>query len=111
LFGLTSNILAGTYKLYNLRLRRQTVDKKEGEGAVESKKIEAFVYPVVFLLQTNLLDSEYRSTLLQLTSDCADFCLPATSLGYLTLDDGALGLAGSMSSLIGLYNAWEKVRK
>ena len=45
MFGLASNILAGVYKLYNLRLRRQTVDKKEGEGVVESKKIERYDYP------------------------------------------------------------------
>jgi len=95
MFGLASNILAGVYKLYNLRLRRQTVDKKEGEGVVESKKIE----------------HEWKTASLQLTSDVADICIPGTALGYFNLDDGAVGLAGSLSSLIGLYSAWEKVRK
>lgn len=40
MLGLASSILAGFYKLYGLNARRQRVDKKEGEGAVESKKIE-----------------------------------------------------------------------
>jgi len=95
LFGLVSNVAAGFYKLYHLRARRLQVDKKEGEGAVESKKIER----------------EWRAASLQLTSDLADVCLPSTALGYLKLDDGAVGLAGCTSSLIGLYSAWEKVRK
>jgi hypothetical protein len=38
-----SNTLAGLYKLYHLRQRRQVIDKKEGEGVVESKKVERYV--------------------------------------------------------------------
>jgi len=95
MMGLASSIVSGVYKLYGLRLRRQQVNKKEGEGVVEGKKIER----------------EWHAARLQLMSDCCDICLPATSLGLLGLDDGMLGLAGSTSSLIGLYNAWEKVRQ
>ncbi|KAF2669881.1 putative peroxisomal membrane protein PMP27 [Microthyrium microscopicum] len=95
MFGLASSIVSGVYKLNGLRLRRGQVDRKEGEGVVESKKIER----------------EWNTARLQLISDCCDICLPATNLGILGLDDGILGLAGSTSSLIGLYNAWEKVRQ
>jgi len=94
MMGLASSILSGAYTLYHLNLRKQKVDKKEGEGVVESKKIE----------------KQWSTARLQLVSDLCDICIPSTSLGYLNLDDGLVGLAGTTSSLIGLYNAWEKVR-
>jgi peroxin-11B len=39
LVGLVSSALAGVYSLQKLRQRSRAVDKKEGEGAVESKKV------------------------------------------------------------------------
>jgi peroxin-11B len=45
---------------------------------------------------------------LQLLSDIADFCIPSSALGYLNLDDGFVGLAGMVSSYIGLQGAWQK---
>jgi peroxin-11B len=29
-------------------------------------------------------------------------------LGYLDLDDGLIGLAGTLSSLLGVYGTWQK---
>ena len=40
LVGLVFNTVAGLYSLWRLRLREQGLDKKDGEGVVESKKIE-----------------------------------------------------------------------
>ena len=37
--GLLFNAVAGTYTLWQLRQREQSIDKKEGEGVVESKTI------------------------------------------------------------------------
>ena len=37
--GLVFNAVAGTYTLWQLRQREQAIDKNEGEGVVESKKI------------------------------------------------------------------------
>lgn len=38
--GLTCNALAGLYALWTLRERERKLDRKEGEGVVELKKIE-----------------------------------------------------------------------
>jgi peroxin-11B len=43
LLGLSSSVVAGLYTLSKLRARRANVDKKEGEGVVESKKIDKYV--------------------------------------------------------------------
>jgi peroxin-11B len=40
--GLLCNALAGVYTLYKLREKEQGLDKKEGEGVVEGKKIERY---------------------------------------------------------------------
>jgi len=94
LVGLVSSALAGVYSLEKLRQRSRTVDKKEGEGAVESKKVAR----------------EWNVAILQLTCDLADITVPATALGIVNLDDGIVGLLGTFSSLVGMYNAWERCR-
>ena len=38
-FGLTFSTISGFYALWRLRLREQTIDKNDGEGVVEGKKI------------------------------------------------------------------------
>jgi peroxin-11B len=45
---------------------------------------------------------------MQLISDLCDLTVPATFLGYTNLDDGLIGLAGTVSSLLGVYGAWQK---
>lgn len=46
---------------------------------------------------------------LQLLSDVCDITVPAFGLGMAPfLDDGIVGLAGTTSSLIGVYSVWKK---
>lgn len=42
--GLTCNAIAGLYTLWQLRQREQRIDKNEGEGVVESKKVIRSVF-------------------------------------------------------------------
>ena len=51
---------------------------------------------------------ERATTNLQLLSDVCDLTIPTTALGYLELDDGIVGLAGTASSLIGIWMTWKK---
>ncbi|KAL8730130.1 MAG: hypothetical protein Q9181_004768 [Wetmoreana brouardii] len=90
--GLLFNTAAGLYTLWGLRQREQEVDRADGEGVVESKKIER----------------ERAATNLQLISDVCDLTIPSSALGYANLDDGIVGLAGTVSSLIGVWGAWKK---
>ncbi|KAL9135204.1 MAG: hypothetical protein Q9175_003608 [Cornicularia normoerica] len=90
--GLTCNAIAGLYILWQLRQREQRIDKNEGEGVVESKTIM----------------KERNTTNLQLISDLCDLTIPSTALGYANLDDGIVGLAGTVSSLIGVWSIWKK---
>ncbi|KAF1823830.1 peroxisomal biogenesis factor 11 [Dissoconium aciculare CBS 342.82] len=91
--GLVCNILASVYTLYNLQAAtKKKADSADAEKAVELKKLQ----------------STSRATQLQLFSDLCDFTIPSTALGFITLDDGLVGLAGTTSSIIGLRSAWAK---
>ncbi|KAK3645753.1 Peroxisomal membrane protein PMP27 [Elasticomyces elasticus] len=93
LVGLSCNIVAGTYQLYNLRVAaRKQRDSQDAEKAVEAKKLER----------------DQRATQLQLISDICDSIVPSAALGLVNFDDGIVGLAGTTSSLIGLFAAWQK---
>lgn len=34
--------------------------------------------------------------------------VPVTALGWASLDDGIVGIAGTVSSLLGVYGQWKK---
>ena len=44
----------------------------------------------------------------QLISDLCDLTVPTPALGLIKFDDGIVGIAGTISSLIGLQAAWKK---
>lgn len=52
--------------------------------------------------------SERAASQLQLISDLCDLTVPASALGWVGFDDGFVGLAGTLSSLIGVYSQWKK---
>jgi len=90
--GLLCSALSGTYTLYQLRTKAAAISKENGEGVVESKRLE----------------KERAAINLQLISDLCDLTVPSAALGYANFDDGIVGLAGTVSSLIGIYNTWRK---
>lgn len=90
--GILCSLVAQLYTLHILRQREARVDKKEGEGVVESKKIAL----------------ERSASHLQLFSDLCDLAIPSSALGWVGFDDGLVGLAGTVSSLIGLQLQWRK---
>ncbi|CAH0056433.1 unnamed protein product [Clonostachys solani] len=91
-FGILFSIAGQLYTQYRLNQREAKVDKKDGEGVVESKRIAI----------------ERAASRLQLVSDLADLTIPTSGLGWVNLDDGVVGLAGTLSSLIGIYTQWKK---
>ncbi|KAG7286577.1 hypothetical protein NEMBOFW57_008888 [Staphylotrichum longicolle] len=90
--GIACSIVGQLYTLYRLRQREARVDRKEGEGVLESKRIAM----------------ERAASRLQLTSDFCDLTVPVSALGWVAFDDGLVGLAGTLSSLIGVYSQWKK---
>jgi peroxin-11B len=112
LMGLLFSVASGAYSLYSLRQQQARIDKKDGEGVVASKKIEKYVALSVDTIWPGKLMTRFRERAvvnLQLISDLCDLTLPTTALGFANFDDGFIGLAGTVSSLIGVHNQWKKV--
>lgn len=56
----------------------------------------------------NVYYRERSVSQLQLLSDFCDLTVPLSALGWVNLDDGIVGLAGTLSSVLGVYNQWKK---
>ncbi|CAG8978690.1 hypothetical protein HYALB_00004673 [Hymenoscyphus albidus] len=92
MFGLLFSTMSSVYSLYGLRQQQARIDKKDGEGVVTLKRIE----------------KERAAINLQLISDLCDLTIPTSAIGLIGFDDGFVGLAGTVSSLLGLYSQWKK---
>ncbi|CAG8953555.1 hypothetical protein HYFRA_00010013 [Hymenoscyphus fraxineus] len=92
MFGLLFSTMSSVYSLYGLRQQQARIDKKDGEGVVTLKRIE----------------KERNAINLQLVSDLCDLTIPTSAIGLIGFDDGFVGLAGTVSSLLGLYSQWKK---
>jgi len=90
--GILFSVVSGGYSLWNLRVQEGRIDRKEGEGVVAAKRIE----------------KERAAVNLQFISDLCDLTVPTTALGFANFDEGFVGLAGTVSSLIGVQNQWKK---
>lgn len=92
--GISFSIASGVYSYYNLLQRSRTITASaaDPEKVVEKKKV----------------DKELNAVKVQLLSDFCDITLPATALKWVDLDDGIVGLAGTTSSLLGVWSAWKK---
>lgn len=90
--GLLFSLVGGSYTLYTLREKERGIVKTIAEGKVEGER----------------LVKERKATVTQMVSDVCDIAIPASALGYVTLDDGIVGMAGTVSSLIGLQAVWKK---
>ncbi|KAK3678496.1 Peroxisomal membrane protein PMP27 [Recurvomyces mirabilis] len=93
LAGLLCNVAAGLYTTYQLQAaQKKQRDGQDAEKAVEVKKLQ----------------KDQAAARLQLISDLSDVTVPLSALGLANLDDGIVGLAGTLSSGIGLLAAWQK---
>lgn len=91
--GLSFSIASGLYSYYNLQLRNKAIKESgDPEKVVESRKVE----------------KELNAVKVQLLSDVCDITIPTSALGWVELDDGIVGLAGTTSSLLGVWSQWKK---
>ncbi|KAJ9657045.1 Peroxisomal membrane protein PMP27 [Neophaeococcomyces mojaviensis] len=90
--GLIASALAGIYTLYQLSQVTKQIDEKDAEGKMEKVKIA----------------KQRKAANIQLTSDLCDMTVPSTALGYANFDEGFIGLAGTLSSLLGVQGVWAK---
>ncbi|GJJ77985.1 peroxin-11B [Entomortierella parvispora] len=101
LAGIVFSFLTGLYKTRQIQIRRETASRGLKHSG-ESEKSEART-------EISALDREQNVLNKQLLQDGLDFFIPATGLGYVDLDDGAVGLIGTATSIMGAKAQWAKV--
>lgn len=91
-----------TADLYRLRnnLQRIALLQKGGEKALEKDND----------LKKELagLKAEQSKILFELIQDSLDVIIPGSILEYIPVSNGVVGLAGTVTSLMGVYGAWPK---
>ncbi|KAG9326626.1 hypothetical protein KVV02_006137 [Mortierella alpina] len=103
LAGITFSFISGLYKTRQTQIRRESAVrgiKHHGESEKSNARTEL-----------KSLAREQHSVTKQLVQDGLDILIPSTGLGYLSLDDGAVGLIGTVTSIMGAQSQWAKVNK
>ncbi|BGP54778.1 hypothetical protein JCM8202_003287 [Rhodotorula sphaerocarpa] len=94
--GIAFSLVSSLYKLYGLQQRQQAVAKgyseKDGQAA-----------------DLRTIKTQQAAVRYQLTQDALDILIPAGTLGYHSLDDGVIGLVGTVTSFMGLRTQVQKV--
>ncbi|KAF9282960.1 Peroxisomal membrane protein PMP27 [Mortierella alpina] len=103
LAGIVFGFVSGLYKTRQIQIRRETAARGLSHSAEAEKS----------LARTELksLAKEQHSVNKTLLQDGLDMLIPATGLGYLPLDDGAVGLIGTATAIMGAKSQWAKVNK
>jgi peroxin-11B len=88
--GLAGGIINGAYRYQRARraVSALKTDKEKDAAAIKRAQLEA------------------KDGFLRLVWDSLDILIPATGLGYLNLDDGIVGIAGLITSYLGVQALW-----
>ncbi|BFZ60235.1 hypothetical protein YB2330_001262 [Saitoella coloradoensis] len=95
LTGLTFNIIHGLYKLRQISSQRAALTLSPTTAEEEKTDVKK-------------LDRESNAASYQLLQDLLDVTIPGSGLGLLPLDDGVVGVAGVVSSILGAKTQWKK---
>lgn len=93
LFGILSNLTINLQKIQKNFNSRQLHEKLRKEGAPS-------------VMNAMVLDREMRSACQGAIQDMIDLLIPLSILGWLNLSPGTIGLAGSITSIMGASNIY-----
>lgn len=99
--GLSFSIASGLYSYYNLSQRLSSSSTASTSNSTSSSDPEKVV-------DRKKAERELNAVKVQLLSDLCDITIPSSALGWWDLDDGIVGLAGTTSSLLGVWSQWRK---
>ncbi|KAG0233397.1 Peroxisomal membrane protein PMP27 [Actinomortierella wolfii] len=103
LAGIIFGFIGGLYKARQIQIRKEAALRGLANQS-ESEKSHART-------ELKAIAKEQYSVNKQLLQDGLDMMIPATGLGYLSLDDGIIGLIGTVTAIMGAQTQWAKVNK
>ncbi|GAA5854655.1 hypothetical protein JCM8547_004925 [Rhodosporidiobolus lusitaniae] len=97
--GIAFSIVSSVYRLVDLRRREQFAARARGDAEKDSER----------RAELKAVKTQQAAVRFQLVQDALDILIPAGTLGYHHLDDGVLGLIGTVTSFMGLRSQVQKV--
>lgn len=94
-YGLLMGLIIAVYKLYNINNSLQKTLTSTAPKEDISKEVAT-------------LNSNKQKQIQSLIKSSIDILIPSARLDYLPLSDGVVGLAGSVTSVIGMMDTWPK---
>ncbi|KLO20233.1 peroxisomal biogenesis factor 11 [Schizopora paradoxa] len=102
LLGIVSSIINGILKANRLANESKRLRSSGGEDVgSEQEKVSKF----------RAIEGDRVAARYQFVQDLLDVWIPASNLGYIELNDGVIGICGTLSSLMGLRTQWYAVNK
>ncbi|GJN89776.1 hypothetical protein Rhopal_002765-T1 [Rhodotorula paludigena] len=97
--GIAFSLASSAYKLYGLRQREAVVSRPRGFGEKDDER----------KVELKTIRTQQSAVRYQLVQDALDILIPAGTLGYHSLNDGTIGLVGTVTSFMGLRSQVQKV--
>lgn len=99
LAGLTFSLVSGFYKSYQLAQRTKLAQRPRATAEKEAER----------RVELNQIAADTKAVRLQMLQDACDWVNPGSSTGWVNFNDGVIGAAGTVSSLLGARSQWIKV--
>jgi len=104
LLGIISSILSGLLKANRLANESKELRSTKWDDDSVGNKAER-------MAKFQSIEAGRVSARYQFVQDLLDVWIPASALGYVDLNDGVVGICGTLSSLMGLKTQWNVVNK
>lgn len=99
LAGITFSLISGAYKSYQLAQRTKLAQRPRATAEKEAER----------RVELHQIAADTKAVRLQILQDCCDWVNPGSSTGWINTNDGVVGAAGTLSSLLGARAQWIKV--
>lgn len=99
LLGILFSLVSGAYKSHVLRSRQSAASRPRATAEKEAER----------KVEVQQIKKEQSAVRFQMIQDALDAMNPATAADITNFDDGAIGLAGTVTSLMGAYTQWQAV--
>ena len=99
LIGLTFSLISGVYKSHQLAQRLKFAQRPRATAEKEAER----------RVELHQLAADTKAVRLQMLQDACDIVNPGTSTGWFSFNEGVIGAAGTLSSLLGARSQWIKV--
>ncbi|KAI7902185.1 peroxisomal biogenesis factor 11 [Cokeromyces recurvatus] len=105
--ALIASLISSVYKFKQLSVREHMLEKSRKAIVNTEEKSETQIAELK--AQESALAKDKYNTKYAFIQDAVDIIIPSTSLGYLKVDEGIVGLAGMTTSFMAMVTQWNKL--